>query len=173
MPRSVLSVATPPETIVVAATASWLFGDVSMATTVRITLPSVTVTWSTQRGSSQPSLARSAPLIRSWSPVYASRVMSTLSTTVTLGRDTTCSDAPGGRGGGVDGLGGGGEGLGGGGSGLSLRDEQTYFLSHGMQIQRITFVQEQEAPIARGPLSSVSCPPSYTPYPSRCPSYPP
>ena len=56
---------------------------------------------------------------------------------------------------------------------LSLRDEQTYFLSHGMQIQRITFVQEQEAPIARGPLSSVSCPPSYTPHPNGCPSYTP
>ena len=33
-------------------------------------------------------------------------------------------------------------GRGGGSSALSLRDEQTYFLSHGLQVQRITFVQE-------------------------------
>ena len=88
-------------------------------------------------------------------------------------------EQPGGGGGGGSGGNGGGNGGGrgggggGGGSGLSLRDEQTYFLSHGMQIQRITFVQEQEAPIARGPLSSVSCPPSYTPHPNGCPSYTP
>ena len=53
---------------------------------------------------------------------------------------------------------GGGSGGGGGGGGLSLRDEQTYFLSHGLQIQRITFVQQaQEAPgqMARGALGSV------------------
>ena len=58
-----------------------------------------------------------------------------------------------------DGGGSGSGGGGGGGGGLSLRDEQTYFLSHGLQIQRITFVQQaQEAPgqIARGALSSVS-----------------
>ena len=41
------------------------------------------------------------------------------------------------------------------------------------QAKADAFVQEQEAPIARGPLSSVSCPPSYTPHPSRCPSYTP
>ena len=57
-----------------------------------------------------------------------------------------------------EGSGGGGSGSGGGGGGgLSLRDEQTYFLSHGLQIQRITFVQQaQEAPgqMARGALNS-------------------
>ena len=67
-----------------------------------------------------------------------------------------------GSGSGGGGGGGGGGGVGGG--GLSLRDEQTYFLSHGLQIQRITFVQQaQEAPgqMARGALGSVR--PSYTP----------
>eukprot|EP00908_Phaeocystis_cordata_P025860 Transcript_8337.p1 GENE.Transcript_8337~~Transcript_8337.p1 ORF type:complete len:628 (+),score=288.23 Transcript_8337:230-1885(+) len=37
-------------------------------------------------------------------------------------------------------------------SALSLRDEQTYFLSHGLQIQRITFVQEAPRQVPRGAL---------------------
>ena len=80
-------------------------------------------------------------------------------------QDGSGSGGSGGGGSGGSGGGGGGGGGGGvGGGGLSLRDEQTYFLSHGLQIQRITFVQQaQEAPgqMARGALGSVR--PSYTP----------
>ena len=83
------------------------------------------------------------------------------------GKSLPTQDGSGSGGGGSGGSGGGGGGGGGGGvggGGLSLRDEQTYFLSHGLQIQRITFVQQaQEAPgqMARGALGSVR--PSYTP----------
>eukprot|EP00964_Phaeocystis_antarctica_P116357 scaffold80296_cov48-Phaeocystis_antarctica.AAC.1 len=106
-----------------AADSTWLAPPVvSVATTVRITLPALTVTVSTHAGKKHSSSWRKLALTESAFASYSSTVPSTFSTKVTSLAGTISLAAPGGNGGGGGGgdigaSGGGGCGAGGGGGG--------------------------------------------------------
>ena len=108
-----------------AADSTWLaVPAVSVAITVRITLPASTVTMSTHVGKKQRSSWRKLALTESAFASYSSTVPAAFSTKVTALADTISLVAPGGNdsgggggGGGGGGFAGGGEGDGGGGEG--------------------------------------------------------
>ena len=102
-----------------AADSTWLAAPaVSVATTVRITLPASTVTVSMHAGGKHRSSWRKLSLTESALAWYSSMVPSAFSTKVTSLAGTASMVAPGGKDGGGDcGDGGGGDGGGGGGGG--------------------------------------------------------
>eukprot|EP00964_Phaeocystis_antarctica_P032300 scaffold18286_cov49-Phaeocystis_antarctica.AAC.1 len=101
-----------------AADSTWLAPpEVSVATTVRITLPALTVTVSTHAGSKHCSSWRKLALTESAFASYSSTVPPTFSTKVVFLADTISMTAPGCNGDGGGDLGGGCKGGGGDGSG--------------------------------------------------------